>query len=88
VLLNFYFIRHLSTLFLFLYCYNHLESEVIILDKDFNDFMNQCDNKDWSNVIEDIGKKIDSKDPITKFIQVNLEFNLAVLREYHDWLNS
>ena len=61
---------------------------MIILDKDFNDFMNQCDNKDWSKVIEDIGKKIDSKDPITKFIQVNLEFNLAVLREYHDWLNS
>ena len=58
------------------------------MDKDFNDFMNQCDNKDWSNVIEDIGKKIDSKDQITKFIQVNLEFNLAVLREYHDWLNS
>jgi len=58
------------------------------LSKNFDDFMKQCNNKDWSNVVSKISNNTNSEDTITAIFHANLEMTLTVLREYHNWLNS
>ncbi len=58
------------------------------MSKNFNEFMAQCNNKDWSNVIKKISDDTKSEDTVTAILHSNLEMTLTVLREYHDWLNS
>lgn len=56
------------------------------MSKNFDDFMKQCNNKDWSLVVKSATENI--SDPTEMLIHANLEINLTILREYHNWLNS
>lgn len=58
------------------------------MSKNFDDFMKQCNNKDWSNVVSKISNNTNYEDTVTAIFHANLEMTLTVLREYHNWLNS
>lgn len=65
------------------------------MKKDFNDFMESMNNKDWSLVAEKLASDIqkatadgDSVKSLAAFTNANMQFTLQVLSEYHNWLNS
>ena len=56
--------------------------------KDFNDFMETIDSKDWSLVVESIAKKIEGKTHEESLILASLLANTTILKEYHEWLHK
>ena len=58
------------------------------MSKNFNDFLNQCNSKDWSAVAVHISLKFKSTNYSEEMFNANTEATLTILREYHDWLNS
>jgi hypothetical protein len=64
------------------------ESEVIILDKDFNAFLSSIDNK---QLMIDSTKYL-SKSNYSDDSEKQLDFSVAIaksmLKQYHQWLNS
>lgn len=65
------------------------------MNKDFNDFVELMNNKDWSLVAEKLVRDIqqsastgDLGNSIAAFTNANMQFTLQLLSEYHNWLNS
>lgn len=56
--------------------------------KNFSDFMESLNNKDWSPFLEQLRETFDSKDPEQAKIEGMIKIFTVVLREYHDWLHS
>jgi hypothetical protein len=67
------------------------------VNKDFSDFMESMESKDWSLAAEQIYERItavDAKDPhtleslVSNIIKAEITTMLTILREYHDWVSS
>jgi hypothetical protein len=58
------------------------------MKKDFNDFMKTINSKDWSLVVESIGKEIEGKDSQEAMLLANLLATTTILKEYHEWVNK
>ncbi|MBS6504548.1 MAG: hypothetical protein KH415_23585 [Clostridium sp.] len=58
------------------------------MKKDFNDFMKTINSKDWSLVVESIGKEIEGKDSQEAILLANLLATTTILKEYHEWVNK
>jgi len=57
------------------------------MSKNFDDFMKQCNSKDWTGVASHAVNS-NLTDPNEIFFKANLEVMITMLREYHNWLNS
>lgn len=58
------------------------------MKKDFNDFMKTINSKDWSLVVESIGKEIEGKDSQEAMLLANLLATTTILKKYHEWVNK
>lgn len=58
------------------------------MKKDFNDFMQSINSKDWTLVIDSISKKIQGKTREESIILASILVNTTILKEYHEWMNK
>ncbi|MDB2161816.1 hypothetical protein PMX22_18670 [Clostridium butyricum] len=58
------------------------------MKKDFNDFMQSINSKDWNLVIDSISKKIQGKTREESIILASILVNTTILKEYHEWMNK
>lgn len=58
------------------------------MSKNFDDFMKQCNNKDWTEVASHAIRQTNLQDRNEILFRANIEVTMTMLREYHNWLNS
>lgn len=58
------------------------------MKKDFNDFMQSINSKDWTLVIDSMSKKIEGKTREESIILASILVNTTILKEYHEWMNK
>lgn len=62
---------------------------MIILAKDFNDFLSTFDYRKFSeNIFDEISRKNISLDPLLITYKAIPEVSIRLLEKYHNWLNS